>query len=154
MARSLSKIGNREKALIHVAKGQLGMSEDDYRAMLGSVGVTSSKDLDHMQFEDLMKRFEAGGFKSKNAGLARRTRRVTKDDPKAPLLRKIEAILLDRGLSPGYANGISKRMFGVQQYVWLSQEQLWKVAAALSIYVKNKKKKDEQELSGSPPSRG
>jgi phage gp16-like protein len=136
MARSLPKIGNKEKALIHVAKAQLGLSDDDYRAMLASVGVESSTQLDHMQFEDLMKRFESVGFKPKTRRPPRMRRQP--GDPKTPLVRKINAILLDEGLTEAYANGIAKRMFGIQSFLWLNQEQLWKVVAALSYYQKKK----------------
>jgi len=41
------KIGNREKALLHVAKAKLGMDEDTYRSMLATVGVSSSVELTH-----------------------------------------------------------------------------------------------------------
>jgi phage gp16-like protein len=138
MKNTLPKIGNKEKALIHVAKSRLGMSEEDYRAVLASVGVTSSRELNHVQLDEVMKRFEAGGFRPRTPKVARR-RKVA--DPKAPLLRKIGAILADTGLTWEYADGIARNMFGVQCADWCNLEQLWKIAAALSIYQKRRKKK-------------
>ena len=57
------KIGNQQKALIHVAKNQLGLDDDSYRDLLRSTcGVESSKDLNFIQFERLMKRLQELGF--------------------------------------------------------------------------------------------
>ena len=38
-------ISNQKKAVIHIAKAQTGMSEVEYRDLLGSVGATSSTEL-------------------------------------------------------------------------------------------------------------
>lgn len=52
-------------ALIHVARKQLGMEEDVYRAMLFHVaGVNSSRDLDDTGFDLIMRHFETIGFQS------------------------------------------------------------------------------------------
>lgn len=141
MPKPIRLIGNKEKALVHVAKAQLGLSEEDYRAVLASVGVQSSKDLNYVQFEEVMKRFEAGGFtpKARNRP-AKRFRKPPAEDPRAPLLKKIGAILADTGLSHKYADGIAKRMFGVESYSWLTADQLWRVAAALGFYQKKNRK--------------
>lgn len=55
---------NREQiAVIHVAAHQLGMCDEDYRALLmGTAGVRSASDLDQVGFERVMKRFDALGF--------------------------------------------------------------------------------------------
>ncbi len=143
MARPLPKIGNKEKALIHVAKAQLGLSDDDYRAILAGVGAASSKDLNSIQFDEVMRRLQSVGFKP----LMLAGRRRSQADPKRPLLKKIAAILADSGLSESYANGVSMRMFGVQSYLWLSHEQLWKVAAALSIYQKRRQKTPNPQMA-------
>lgn len=58
-------ISNTKLGLIHVAKHQLHMSDEAYRALLqNSAGVNSAKCLDGAGFEQLMDRFEALGFKS------------------------------------------------------------------------------------------
>jgi phage gp16-like protein len=134
-------IGNREKALIHVAKAQLGLSDEAYREMLASVGVASSRDLTPLQFDELLRRLEAGGFKATGRrGKKSATRKKAAPD-REPLLKKIEAILLDTGLTWEYANGIARNMFGVTMVRWCNAQQLWRVAAALSIYQKRKAKR-------------
>jgi hypothetical protein len=58
------KIGSKEKALIHVAKAQLGLDDDRYRDLLRSTcGVESSKNMDYNQYDKLIKRFRELGFK-------------------------------------------------------------------------------------------
>ena len=57
------RIGAKEKALIHVAKSQLGLDDDRYRDLLRSTcGVESSKNLDVKQLDKLMQRFKDLGF--------------------------------------------------------------------------------------------
>ena len=52
-------------AIIRVAKAQLGMTEEDYRALLRSVtGQESAKALTPQTFKKLMDRFEQMGFRS------------------------------------------------------------------------------------------
>ncbi len=58
-------LGRKQISLIHVAKGRLGLTEDDYRAILWQVGgVESSADLDAFGFEAVMEHFERLGFQS------------------------------------------------------------------------------------------
>lgn len=55
-------------ALIHVARRQLGMNEDDYRALLLRVtGVSSARDLTEGKFRQLMEVFAMLGFQSDSA---------------------------------------------------------------------------------------
>jgi hypothetical protein len=52
-------------ALLHLAKRQLKLHEDDYRAILKSVGgVESAKQLDAAGFEAVMRYFHKCGFES------------------------------------------------------------------------------------------
>ena len=54
---------NKQKALLHVAKGKLGVSDKDYRAALVHIaGVTSSTELDRAGFDAMMGLFEYMGF--------------------------------------------------------------------------------------------
>ena len=58
-------ISNQRKAVIHVARGQLAMSDEDYRALLrGVAGVASSVDLDETGFAAVMAEFERLGFRN------------------------------------------------------------------------------------------
>jgi phage gp16-like protein len=57
-------ISNQQKALIHVARGQLHLADEDYRALLLRVAqVHSSADLDEPRFEAVMAEFERLGFR-------------------------------------------------------------------------------------------
>ena len=52
-------------AIIHVAKKQLGLNDDVYRAILSGAGVESSKDIKtDIQFNTVMSAFQQLGFKS------------------------------------------------------------------------------------------
>jgi len=117
-------ISNKKKAVIHVAKAQTGMSEVEYRDMLGSFGVASSTDLSPAKFELVMKHFEALGFKRKGKPRKPMT-------SKAGLTGKIKALIIVMDLTEAYADGIARRMFGVDKYIWCDADQLRKITAAL-----------------------
>jgi len=58
-------ISKQRKALIHVAKSQLRMADEDYRALLLRVAhVRSSADLEEPGFEAVMAEFERLGFRN------------------------------------------------------------------------------------------
>lgn len=67
-------------ALIHVAQGQLGLDDDEYRTILHSVcGVESAKDIkSDDDFKALMKAFERLGFKQEK--VARRAMKFRRDN--------------------------------------------------------------------------
>ncbi|MGB3313023.1 MAG: regulatory protein GemA [Albidovulum sp.] len=57
-------ISANQVKLLHVAKGKLGIGDDDYRRALAHLArVTTSKDLDREGFETMMGFFEWMGFK-------------------------------------------------------------------------------------------
>jgi hypothetical protein len=57
-------IGQKKKALIHIAKDDLHLDEESYRQILkGVAGVESSTRLNREGFEKVMKRFQEMGFK-------------------------------------------------------------------------------------------
>lgn len=125
-----------------MAKTQLGLTEDIYRDMLASVGVSSSRDLDPLQFDELMRRFQAAGFKSKVVKVnGKRKSRPRSIDGKEPMMKKIGALLADAGLPWSYADAMAQKMFGVGSVRWCNPTQLWKVTAALSIYQKRQNDK-------------
>ncbi len=159
-------ITNKHKALIHVAKAQVSMTETEYRDLLGGLGVTSCKDLDRPGFDQMMQHFEKLGFKarsreqgaaSRDPGYAqatpgkagRKRPRVNVPDPgfalratpgkgKERLMGKIRALVSDLKLSWSYADGVAKRMFKIQFVEWCDPEQLHKVVAALMYHQKRR----------------
>jgi hypothetical protein len=57
-------IGQKKKALIHIAKEDLHLDEDSYRQILkGVAGVESSTQLTKKGFEKVMRRFQEMGFR-------------------------------------------------------------------------------------------
>ena len=129
--RSDPVIDNNKKAVIHIAKTQTGMTEEEYRALLSSVGVESSKELTPAKFKKLMKHFEKIGFNGRDS----KPRASTSS--KTLLLGKIKAMCANMELNPAYADGIAKRMFSVDKYIWCDADQLRKITAAL-MYKKKK----------------
>lgn len=58
-------LSRKQLSLIHVAKTQLALTDEDYRAILLQVaGVTSSSDLDGTGFKSVLNHFERLGFSS------------------------------------------------------------------------------------------
>jgi hypothetical protein len=56
-------------AVIHVAKKQLGLDDEAYRAVLSGAGVYSARDITAgAQFNTVMGAFAAPGFKSRGRG--------------------------------------------------------------------------------------
>ena len=123
-------IDNNKKAVIHIAKVQVGMSEVEYRDLLGSVGATSSTKLTQAGFKQVMEHFKSLGFKKK-----KKSRKPLAS--KALLTGKVKALIIAMGLTMKYANGIAKRMFGIDQVGWCNADQLRRVVAAL-MYKKQK----------------
>lgn len=126
---------NADLAKIHVAKKQLNMSDDDYRAMLWTQGrVHSSKELDHAGRASVLDYLKAIGFKPISTPGAKRRSRPTPSPDKVKLVRRIRAQLISLDRKPDtYADGISKQMFGVDFYEWCNHEQLHAITAALAV---------------------
>lgn len=122
------KINNAKKALIHVAKGQTGMTEGEYRAFLQGFGVKSSKDLDEGDFGAVMQAFEALGFKPKVevGGVY-----TTTPENKSKLWRTLRSLLGSLDLPLKYADAMARRMFGVEKVWWCTPSQIYKINGEL-----------------------
>ena len=130
-------ISNKKKALIHVAKAKVGMSEVEYRDMLAGVGVKSSKDLNAVKFDVVMGHFKKLGFtRTSPKGYAGQGGAARSLSSKDRLLGKIDAIRADLGLKRGYVDAIARNMFGVDVVSWCNAHQLHKIVAALSYHQK------------------
>lgn len=82
----------KDLAKIHVAKTVLGLSDDDYRAMLQAVaGVRSARDLDAAGIARVQQHLRRAGFVARPAGgAARGNLRVVE----TPLVKKVRALWL------------------------------------------------------------
>ena len=120
---------------IHIARQQLGLAEDVYRAKLqGMFGKTSSKDLSPRQAEKLLEEFKRLGWKSQPS---KRTTGKPHNfaSPAMPeLITKIEAQLADLKLPWAYADALARQMYKVQRVAWLRKsDQLTGLIAALHV---------------------
>ena len=120
---------NSQLAQIHIAKKDLGLDDETYRALLIDVsGVDSSKDLDAAGRRAVLARFKAKGWKNKKQ--AGKPINVAKN--KAKLISKIGALLADMKLPWSYADAIRKQMnFRAVRLEWCSQLELSAIITAL-----------------------
>lgn len=123
-------IRKRELAMIHMAKAALGLDEETYRAMLWVIArVTSAGDLDWSGRKRVLDHLKAKGWKGSK-------HRAAPAPDKAPMIAKIRALLINHPTGPksdGYADGIAKRMFGIERLEWCDHVQLHKIVQALSV---------------------
>lgn len=133
---------------LHTLKGKLGMSEDDYRAMLAEYGVDTSKDLAYVEYRELVGRLEntavaAGVWERLEYRKAEPQKRF-EDLGRRPgmaspaQLRKIEAMWAavsradtTTARRKALDHFLSNR-FGVDRVEWLPFETVPKVIRALS----------------------
>ena len=128
---------NKLKAKIHIGKAQLGLDDDTYRALLRrETGKSSCAKMTLRELEAVLAAMQRQGFAPTRRLMGRRPspRRSA-----SKMIAKVEALLLDNGLTWAYAHGMAKRMFGVDQVHWLSDDKLHKLVAALQIYANRRK---------------
>lgn len=70
----MGELSRNHISLIHVAKQELGLKEEEYRALLHQFNVKTSKDLTYAQFERLIEMFEKLGFTSPYLSYRQKTR--------------------------------------------------------------------------------
>ena len=120
-------------AKIHIGRKQLGMDEDTYRRFLRlKTGETTAKDLTLGELERVVHALQALGARYK----AKRRPRPAKT--KAAMARKIVAMMKDLGYTDRYVDAMAQRMFGVERWEWLDEEQTEKLLAALAIHQRRK----------------
>jgi len=134
-------INNKQKALIHVAKSKVGMTDPEYRDLLAGFNVASSKDLTHAKFNALMKHFKSLGFKKKPGKPYKRLQPI---GSKKRLLYKIEKQITEMNLSWKYVDGMAQKMFGVDRVIWCLPSQLHAIVAALNYHQKRLKMRRSQ----------
>lgn len=114
-----------ELAKIHVAKKQLGLDDEVYRAMLRHVaGVESAADLDAAGRAMVLDHLRRAGFRDAR-------KRTTPAPDRAALVSKVRAFLANAKRPDSYADSMARRMFRVDRYEWLDTDQLGRLVAAL-----------------------
>lgn len=124
-------------AKIKIAQKELGLDDPTYRSVLARVtGKSSCTDCSIPELERVAEDMRQHGFKPTKSAGCRPNRRDSAD----PMMRKIEALLLDNGWSWNYAHGTAKKMFKVDRVEWLSDGNMHKLVAALQIAANRRKK--------------
>ena len=149
LEREDSRIRRKDLSRIHCLKKDLGLTEDNYRALLqGLTGKDSSKDMDYKErWRVICEMGKLKGGKGQN-----RASTAPKKYPGRPaiipdkeaLIGKIEALLTIAGRPWRYAHGIAKKMFGIDLVEWCDPDQLWRIAAALEYDRRRREKKEAQ----------
>lgn len=119
-------------AKIHIAKQQLGMDEESYRALLMRHGGNSCTQLNMSQLESVLSELKQKGFQPQSPKKQGRSRPKAARS-RALTLKKIEALLAEASRPWGYADATAQRMFKIQRLEWLDDLQLYKVMQALII---------------------
>ncbi|MDN6861037.1 regulatory protein GemA [Pseudomonas sp. CAN2814] len=123
---------NVNLAKIHIAKAQLGLDDDDYRALLGRVaGVRSAKELGPRQVAQVLAEFQRLGWKPESKQQGRATPKVPQN--RQVVLKKVEALLASASRPWSYADAMAKRMFQRERVEWLDDDQLYRLMQALII---------------------
>lgn len=127
-------LSRKQKAVLHVAKGKLGLSDQEYRQCLIHVAdVTSSNDLDKPGFEAVMGLFEYLGFKPLQArGPDFGVRAGMASFAQIELIRVLWAEYT-QDASEAALNTWLLRSFRVSSLRFLKKEQAQKAIAALKM---------------------
>lgn len=126
-------------AKIHIAKKDLRLDDDTYRAILARHGATgetpSSRDLTIAQMDAVLREFTGFGWQPKQPKAGRKPNPAKS---RAAQMGKIEALLADKASRQGtpvswnYAHAIARRVCKVELLDFCDAEMLGKVIAALS----------------------
>lgn len=119
-------------AKIHIAKSQLGLDEDTYRALLARIaGVRSAKDLGPRQVGLVLAEFQRLGWKPESKQQGRPTPKVAQN--RKTVLKKVEALLASAKRPWSYADAMANHMFQRERVEWLDDSQLYRLMQALII---------------------
>jgi phage gp16-like protein len=139
-AKSQTDTRRDDLAKIHIAKKNLGLSDDVYREMLFNIaGVESAKDLDEKGRKKILKHLSACGFRSYHKSAKASGMHLPAAHDKQLYLSKIGVILANIDKPWNYADGIAQRTYKVNFVRWLKPDQLYKVMQIFIIYQKNLK---------------
>lgn len=140
------RIFGSKLALIHTAKRELGMAEEDYRALLlRAGGVSSSKDLTLEGFDVVMSEFSRLGFTTTKS--KRKPRGSGGTGPNSPTAAQWR-LLEDRARQVGYDGLADPRFIAwvkprgkVDHPRFLDMDGARKVIAALGNWIEHKSEK-------------
>jgi hypothetical protein len=109
-------------AKIHVAKRQLGLTDDQYEAVLRVFKVTSAKELTIPQLEELVKYFKRLGFRPVKARWLKPYDEKPSDDQVVALWKRAREIAADLPGGTVRLQGLVKKICGVEILEWCRDE--------------------------------
>ena len=109
-------------AKIHVAKKQLGLTDDQYEAVLRGFKVTSARELTIPQLEDLVKYFRRLGFRPIRARWLKPPDARPSDDQVIALWKRAREIAADIDGGTVRLQGLVKKICGVEVLEWCRDE--------------------------------
>lgn len=126
-------ITRAQQAKIHIARQELCMDDDSYRAVLKRIaGVHSSSQLSSKTATTVLDELVRLGWKPKKTNPAKGKPHNFNSHSMPVMMTKVEALLADMNLSWAYVDAIANQMFGIQRCAWLrSEKQLKALIAAL-----------------------
>ncbi len=133
-------MNNKQLAVIHVAKKELGLDDEAYRAaLLAHGGVDSARELDREGFQAVMKHFEASGFKSRGTA-SRATWKPPEMGPGMASDGQVKKIIALWYTMPDYyrkgnemkaLNAFLSKTCGVSRLEWLTPKKAHNVIEAI-----------------------
>lgn len=137
----------RQIAQIHIAKKDLGMDDDTYRAMLmGVVGVDSSSKLDYAGMTKVLKHLRSSGFQAVNKGRNEWSFVFKLTLDRQRYAKKIYRLAQKLGTaeqpkSKAYIEGIAAQMAGATKPLeFCDEDDLHKIVQALEVYLNRDRK--------------
>ncbi|MDF3855295.1 regulatory protein GemA [Paracoccus pantotrophus] len=130
-------ISKRQKTILHVAKGKLGLDDETYRlALVKIAGVTTSNDLTQEGFEAVMGFFDHCGFKpTVAAGASYGNRPGFASPAQVELIRSLwMEVHHARDLDEGALNGWLRKFFKVSSLRFLPAATAPKAITALKVW--------------------
>ena len=123
----------RDLAKIHIAKKQLGLDDDTYRAMLQRItGKVSAGDLDAGERRRVMAHLNRAGFRVKGRRRSYPGRPKNMDHgSRSAQMKKIEALLTVGGKPWEYAHALARRICQTDRIEWVPDHKLYKIITAL-----------------------
>ena len=119
-------------AKIHVAKTQLALDDDNYRAILQRVTAKSScAEMNLQELQRVMAEMERLGFKPTKKSIGRKPLHFT---DVSDLMAKLGKLLQLTEKSWAYANGMAKQMFQKDNVNQLNAAELRKLIAELNYH--------------------
>lgn len=135
---AIKKISGKQIKMLHIAKKQTGISDDEWADLIAGYNKKSSKDLNNREFNSILAHLEKCGFKRRESQKPREPKVVTSREAQ---LAGLKRLVLQMGRPwPEYINSLAQRICKIQRVEWLDQEQRGKLFYALKLQVERERK--------------